>query len=232
MYLLKNLFRLFIAFTMLISSVLFHNTNVPQDLSSAYLGVLDTYKIMCSSVRDGSLSYTFDVKEVPASAEEVAEHWSNMWAEVNSAYMRAEEKFNFGYAFYDLNQDGTGELLLLLDDYSLLAVFSLVENRPVLADAFWSKQKGAVSEGRQILTFTSASAAESYFSLNEIGADGGLISVETWGMENGEYYRVQNGQRQCLSEAEYDNLFGDYSDFSNEKAAAITAENPFRFILL
>jgi hypothetical protein len=64
-----------------------------------------------------------------------------MAGEVN---IHPKVRSNFGYALEDLNRDGTLELILLLDSYTVLAIFTTVEGNPKLLDAYWPKYRCAL----------------------------------------------------------------------------------------
>ena len=51
-----------------------------------------------------------------------------------------------GYAFCDLNKNENDEMLLLLDDYTVLAIFSFADGNPILLDKYWNRKKCAINE--------------------------------------------------------------------------------------
>ena len=51
-----------------------------------------------------------------------------------------------GYAFCDLNKNGSDEMPLLLDDYTVLAIFSFADSEPILLDEYWNRKKCAIEQ--------------------------------------------------------------------------------------
>ena len=77
----------------------------------------------------------------------------------------------FGYAIRDINEDGFPELFILVrDDYSerdtVIAIFTIHENKTVLVDAFWSRKRCTVdTDGTIYINGSSGwdnSSSESY----------------------------------------------------------------------
>ena len=63
-----------------------------------------------------------------------------------------EEKYRsaYGYALYDVNGDGSDELLLMLDDYTIFALFTLQNGKPelLLSSDMTIDQDGVIRTGR------------------------------------------------------------------------------------
>ena len=61
------------------------------------------------------------------------EMYCRLYSELNRASTgRDYYRGDIGYSLYDLNDDGTDELILMLEDYTILAILTLRDNLPVL----------------------------------------------------------------------------------------------------
>ncbi len=141
-----------------------------KDPSALYESVLAVYSIMIDKVKNGELCYSMDIEDVASVSPEASSDWRNMWIEVNSSYIRADEKFDFGYTFADLDRDGKAELMLMTNDQTLLALFTSSNGNPVLVDAFWPRHSGAVIANNKMLIRSSGGADEVLFSVSELKA--------------------------------------------------------------
>ncbi len=145
-----------------------------------------------------------------------------------------KEGREYGYSIGDINGDGTEELIYLLDDYTVLAIFSISGGRPVLLHSFWDRYTAYIDEQGRILTFASGGASswtvsvnqisvdcKSMYSIAEIGADG--YSDEK---KSVNYYKMNNIGKVYITEEEYRHLettdpFMKESDIRTENNAGV-----------
>lgn len=110
---------------------------------------------------------------------------------------------SYGYAFSDLNSDDKSELILLLEDYTIIAIFSMVDEMPMLLDTFSANNHYVALDQDGILYQTGYGKGEnSYTKIMEL-SDGGNFEVllEFGCCDNGvnlEYYVIENGVKRIV----------------------------------
>ena len=62
--------------------------------------------------------------------------WSSMLIEAFEP-----KDLDYGYILKDINSDGIQELFWVRSDHSILAVFTICDNKPTVLDAYWPKHK-------------------------------------------------------------------------------------------
>lgn len=118
---------------------------------------------------------------------------------------------DFGYAIKDINRDGSDELILLRSDGTIVAVFTMHDQKPVLLDAFQNRYRCSLSDSGEIFTSGSNGAARTVnrkYSLDP--ATGQLLLICEFGTDGfdpvtGEtsFYMDVNTTKTNLTEAEY-----------------------------
>lgn len=146
-----------------------------------------------------------------------------------------------GYAFCDLNKNGNDEMLLLLDDYTVLAIFSFADGKPILIDNYWNRKKCTVDGDGTIQVYGSSGADAFSFSIFEISNDDReLVLLEEYGTDGHDpdtlaanYYKILNGNKTPISELEYAAALSQGVYSSVEFLAEHTRDNAdFEFIPL
>ena len=146
-----------------------------------------------------------------------------------------------GYAFCDLNKNGTDEMLLLLDDYTVLAIFSFADGKPVLLDNYWNRKKCTIEQDGTIQVYGSGGADTSSFSMFKISDnDKELVLLEEYGTDGHDpetlvthYYKILNGTKTPITVLEYAAALSQGVYSSVEELAKRTKENAdFEFIPL
>ena len=123
-----------------------------------------------------------------------------------------------GYALRDLNNDDIPELIILADDYSISAVYSLVNEAPVLVGAYWSRNSCVIDAAGTLYISGSSGAADSSSASYSFRGGDELQLIEMVGVESydektfetfpeGRYYRIQNGEKTVIDEEEAGILF-------------------------
>ncbi len=134
------------------------------------------------------ISYHFDGKSYEGTIpfEEYAAKYSfdNMTEKewMNDVFHAAHllnysRELGYGYSLGDINGDGTDELVYLLRDHTVLAIFTMCEGQPRLLDAFWDRYRGYINEQGYILTFGSDSAFGSSRIVYEISPNNRELDV-------------------------------------------------------
>ncbi len=120
---------------------------------------------------------------------------------------------SFGYAIQDVNRDGFEELVLMLNDQTILAVFSksALDGKPVLLGNFWNRNTCRIDTAGRLHISGSNGADRLAFSVYQISPDREkLLLLEECGLDGHDeekleaiYYQIANGEKVHISEAEY-----------------------------
>ena len=146
-----------------------------------------------------------------------------------------------GYAFCDLNKNENDEMLLLLDDYTVLAIFSFADGKPILLDNYWNRKKCTIDGDGTIQVYGSGGADTSSFSIFKISDnDKELVLLEEYGTDGHDpetlhprYYKISNGNKTPITVLEYAAALSQGIYSSTENLAKHTKENAdFKFIPL
>ena len=116
-----------------------------------------------------------------------------------------------GYAFCDLNKNGNDEMVLLLDDYTVLAIFSFADGNPILLDKYWNRKKCAINGDGTIQVRGNGGADTSSFSIFKISDnDKELVLSEEYGTDGHDpdtlhpyYYKISDGTKTSITVLEY-----------------------------
>lgn len=181
--------------------------NIPSnDLSNEekYKPILDIYKDVIIN-----LDEQMNSKGSPYSEGTKEYEW---WA----AIIRAVSTFHLstnipGYAFCDLNKNGNDEMVLLVDDYTVLAIFSFADGKPVLLDNYWNRKKCTIEQDGTIQVYGSGGADRSSVSIYEVAKnDKKLVLLEEYGTDGHDpdtlvthYYKVSSGNKTPITVLEY-----------------------------
>ena len=138
-----------------------------------------------------------------------------------------------GYAFCDLNKNGNDEMLLLLDDYTVLAIFSFADGNPILLDRYWNRKKCAINEDGTIQVRGSGGADTSHYSIFKISDnDKELVLSEEYGTDGHDpdtlhpyYYKISDGTKTSITVLEYAAALSQDIYSLGEKLAEHTKEN-------
>ncbi len=132
-------------------------------------------------------------------------------------------KLSCGYAVKDLNRDGVDELVLLNEDYSIIALFSLCEGKPVLLGNYIPRGSCSINGSGTIHINGSGGADVFSRTVCQIAVGGGsLETIIEFGAngheftENGvyrvKYYKRIDGVESRITEAEYQALNEQYGE--------------------
>ncbi|MBQ7828760.1 MAG: hypothetical protein IJ345_00615 [Clostridia bacterium] len=132
-----------------------------------------------------------------------------------------------GYATNDLNGDGIEELVLLNADYTLVAIFSMKDGRPILLTRFWNRCKGWIDQNGYIHVGGSNGADSGSRTIYRIcEGGGGLELLYEYGRDGYEwvddvavtkYYKMENGEKAYITEEEYDYIDEQYNHYLGDR---------------
>lgn len=199
-----------------------------------YKPVLDIYKDVIMN-----LDEKINSKDSPYSEGTKEYKWESA---IIVAVARLQLSTNVpGYAFCDLNKNGNDELILLLDDYTVLAIFSFADGKPILLDNYWNRKMCTIDGDGTIQVYGSSGADTSSFSIFKISDnDKELVLLEEYGTGGHDpetlrprYYKISNGTKISITVLEYAAALSQGVYSSVEELAKHTKENAdFEFIPL
>ena len=139
------------------------------------------------------------------SYERYSDKFSKKWyGEIFSATLIGNVSSNsYGYAYSDLNGDSKSELILLLEDYTIIAIFSMVDGTPILLDTFSANNHYVAVDQDGILYQTGYGKGEnSYTKIMQLSDSGNFETLLEFGCcDNGvdfEYYVIENGVKRIV----------------------------------
>lgn len=141
-------------------------------------------------------------------------------------------KLSLGYDYKDLNGDGIDELVLLTDEFIVIAIFSMAEGKPVLLANYRERHRAWIDENGWIHHNGSSGAAYSNNIVYKVASGGASLEVIAGFGTNGAewvgeeavtiYYKLVNGEKVRIPKDEHDSLekyFGEYLDWDATKQA-------------
>lgn len=189
----------------------------PEDIPEPYLKVLSDYR----AIIDFRLSSYFEESHNNGESPKISEELTrciNDGLEYEFSCMLAEMTFcmdhpsreSFGYFLQDVNHDGTAELFWVREDYFILAVFSIQDNRAKLIDALWPRHRMVVTDEGFLYTRSSGGADYTEFEMRRIEGNGELSTIFAFGIEGKSYYEITDGKKENISQARFEELLRLY----------------------
>ena len=216
-------------------------TEQPENSVSAGVSNEEKYKPILDIYKDTVINLDEQLNSVdaPYSKETKEYEW---WSAIFSAVVSCQLSKNIpGYAFCDLNKNGNDELLLLLGDYTVLAIFSFADGKPILLDMYWNRKKCTIEQDGTIQVYGSSGADTSSFQIYEIAKnDTELVLLQEYGTDGHDpetlvtyYYKLVNGVKTPITVLEYAAALSQGIYSSAENLAEHTRENAsFEFLPL
>jgi len=154
----------------------------------------------------------------------------------NSGNFRNNNNSACGYAKKDLNGDEIEELVLLNADYTVIAIFSLKDGRPVLLQRFWDRCGGWIDKNGYVHVGGSNGADSGSKSIYKIAEGGGSLDLLfEFGTDGNEwvndvalikYYKIENGEKKYITEEEYNSISEQYDRYlGNRLSKEVTKED-------
>ncbi len=141
------------------------------------------------------------------SGSDLDYRWSNMIVEMPSPDSAID---SFGYILADINNDGTPELFWVRDDHSVLAVFTVFEDKIILLDAFWSRYPCVITDEGALYTMGSGGASVIDYNIRALSDSGMLTTKVGFSMYNENYSEFINGEMISVSRSRFDKLIIEY----------------------
>ena len=127
--------------------------------------------------------------------------------------LRYEPGRNLGYSFRDLNKDGIPELFVITGDYTIAAVYSLVNDTPVLVSAYWSRNRCVIDKSGTLYINGSSGAGNSFGASYSYKGGEELQLIVMVGVEDYDevteqslsaprWYRIKDGKKTIIDENE------------------------------
>lgn len=133
---------------------------------------------------------------------------------------------NLGYTEFDLNKDGTNELIILNDDYNIKAIFTIKDGSPILVDAYnneicWLDEDGLIHVDR-------VDNDELEFSICELTKDGDYrIVYSILVTANGRQYLYKDFKAEPISFEECTKIYSEYRPYTDEIQPTEYTRNAF-----
>ena len=132
-----------------------------------------------------------------------------------------------GYSIKDMDGDGIPELIILSEDYTVHAIYSLSGDVPILIDAYWPRHSCVIGENGELYTHSSSGAGDWYFSYcRVVDSSPDLQLIEQFGIESfdpqtyntipSRCYRVHDGIKEIIDYEEFETAFSEFPGFSTE----------------
>ena len=186
-----------------------------------YDSIIHTYKKMVEIVPDvieEKEIFNETVKSIFNVKETKKEWFSQLTTSISTLYPKDVEGFqnnghaDFGYSIKDINGDDSDELLLLLSDGTIIAIFTTYNNVPILLDTFRNRYICSLNSDGDIFTSGSNGSAKTVNRRYTLDiSTGSMILVYEYGTDGfdnitGEtmFYVSVNSEKNYLTESEYD----------------------------
>ena len=218
-----------------------YESSSPQDFIAPewftdYASILDEYRRFADYSIEGGAAYVFANRVFDTPSFDLAYHWDCMIIEANIWSYRGFPKTReaYGYALKDLNGNGSPELILLLEDFTVLAVFSMTDGKPNILDAFWPRYSCAITDQGELITHGSSAAAYWADCIWQVSQDDGeLILIEEHGLNGMDnWYKVVDGEKQSIKQSDFDEFCNMYPSPNVLNAPKITKDSGLEFIPL
>lgn len=203
-----------------------------KQICQEYITVLEDYALFVESLFSSSFQMDINSGKFKSPNPNLEYEWFNMI--VDSLNGLDEPNISsFGYALKDINGDGITELILLREDYFVLAVFTLDSDKAQLLDAYWYKHRGMILESGELLTLTTSSANIYEYNIQELSNHSAELStVKTFGENEKGYYEVVDTETTILDEKSFNGVLSKYPNISSDERKSYMISNGIQFIEL
>lgn len=190
------------------------DTNVGNTLPEQYTQVINDYKQTVAGLFADDFEQKVNDGYFTAPDEALSYEWFCMVINAKKGVDNITPDA-FGYALCDLDSDNTDELILLREDYYVLAIYTTAERKAQLIGAYSYKNRGIILEDGSVYNAVSESADT--FTHNVYRLESGKLSlVKVFGSNSGSYYELSDGEEKPITAAEYDTLNANYPALSDQ----------------
>jgi len=145
-------------------------------------------------------------------------HWSYMIAEMDSLLETKGTPEAFGYILKDINEDSIKELFWVDKNHNILALFTIVDGKAELLDAYWPRHQIVLTNNGAIYSRSSSGAAYIDYQINELADNSSeFVQIKSFGV-NGrnasnnslQYYQNIDETTTLINETTFDDLLKEY----------------------
>ena len=196
--------------------------NKTNDIPQSYNMLIEDFK----NIVDLRLSVNFDEtynndinfdaieSKYVANNSDISYRWNCMIIEMITSIDKIEDTF-FSYYFIDLNNDGIEEGIWLKNDKTILAVFSIVDDKVCLLDAFWPRYSCNIKDGKLYIISSDGAYYISYFVKQVQSQNINLETIYEFGTEessqNISYYHINNNVKEIITEDYFNELKSNFN---------------------
>ena len=185
---------------------------------SMYSQLIVDFKDTLNGVLSESFESDFNSGKFLSPDANFEYEWGNMLIDAKNG-IKNPKLSNFGYILKDINSDDIPELFFVRDDYTILSVFTLIDNAPKLLGAFWSRYSCLMLDDNTIYILSSNGANDFEYTIYELTVDNELSVLKKFGM-NESYYEKINNQIISITDTQFSDILELYpyvagTDWSN-----------------
>lgn len=207
--------------------------NAPEWFTD-YESILEEYKRFVDYSIEGGAEQVIRNHVFSTPESGLGYHWSYMVIEANIWSYRdfPKDRDAFGYALKDLNGNGNPELILLLKDYTVLAIISTTDGKAKVLDAYWPRYECAICESGLLYTHSSGGATDWMNTLSQISSDDSkLLPIKAGGLSTDiGWYKVVDGKEYGISKSDFSRFREEYPAMPYGDAREITKNSRIEFI--
>ena len=191
---------------------------IPPDEFTDYESIIEEYRRFAGYCIERRDEYLHGISQ--------GDTWySRGWLGNLLAGITIPDRNSFYYAIKDLNENGSSELILMYNQYTLgvEAIFSMVDGKPLMLDLYIGRHSCYyISDTGLIYTKSTGGANIWQYRIQEISEDDSeLVLLEEFGAngswdENNVCYKLVDGEQVIISRDELDKLIEKHFDFLDE----------------
>ena len=166
------------------------------------------YRISDNFESDYTSGKYFEISDTLSAiiTDDLGYQWHCMLADMTDT-VDSPQKSSFGYILKDINDDDIQELFWVCEARTILAIFTLYENRPYLIGAFWPRYQCVITDNDEL--FIRASGAWNHVIFQKyqlLPKSTQLLATAEYGMEDSVCYEMINGKKVAIEESRLSEL--------------------------
>ena len=151
---------------------------------------------------------------ISSTPVKIGKHWWYMVVEMDSLLDTEGSINDFGYLLKDINNDSVKELFWVDRDYNILAIFTIVNGKAELVDAFWPRHRAVITNCGDIYLRMSGGADITYFSINTLEKNSSkynekhFFAIDGWDEVNNRnfFFEKINGDKKQIEQNRFQEL--------------------------